>query len=422
MSTNYEINFSEPLKQGFTISAGGRNGPGDANADSSLRLYGRNALDWGEAVNEDLLRLVENFASASPPGNAITGQLWAEWSLYYKDTTAVDVGSVSFGWWRWNIQTGVWEELKRDNNSGTTASEGIPRANTTFVDNQPQPNPQQQESVGTYYVDSVTGVLRGYYSLGKYENPGWLLRSYITGAGSPPSTLKPPVTIRIFDEAAGGVWATPSTTATSAVEPIPSYTGMFWYNPVSGVLKVRTSAAAAGTLDDKWHDVLGPSNGSTSTVSRGNVDMDNNRITSLADPTAPTDAVNVQYLNNVVQSGYLPITGGTITGNLIVNGSTTAKGGVDLDSTGGVTNMVDRSTFATYGQFEAVPRKYIEEYTTDAIAAAFASAPAANVNPAGTYKAGDIWVDAGRIYIAIGSGSGPAPGGNWRQVFPAVYS
>lgn len=400
MSTNYEINFSEPLKQGFTISAGGRNGPGDANADSSLRLYGRNALDWGEAVNEDLLRLVENFASASPPGNAITGQLWAEWSLYYKDITAVDVGSVSFGWWRWNVTTAAWEALPRDANIGTDPADGIPKVEPVQI------------SEGSYWVDGAT--LRGGYSLGKYEPIAWVSRSYVSGSGNPPASLKPPVTIRIFDEAAGGVWATPSTTATSTTEPNPAYVGMFWYNPDTGVLKLRTSTAV-------WHDVLGPSL-TTAPVSAGPVDMGGNQIKNLADPTAAQDAVNVQYLGTTLQSGYLPLSGGTITGNMVINGSTTARGGVDLDSTGGVENIVDRLTFAAYGGFEAVPKHYIEEYTTAAIASAFAAAPSANVNPAGTYKAGDIWVDSGRIYIAIGAGTGGAPGGNWRQVFPAVYS
>lgn len=410
MSTNYEINFSEPLKQGFTISAGGRNGPGDANADSSLRLYGRNALDWGEAVNEDLLRLVENFASASPPGNAITGQLWAEWSLYYKDTTAVDVGSVSFGWWRWNVTTAAWEALPRDANIGTDPADGIPKVEPVQI------------SEGSYWVDGAT--LRGGYSLGKYEPIAWVSRSYVSGSGNPPASLKPPVTIRIFDEAAGGVWATPSTTATSTTEPNPAYVGMFWYNPDTGVLKLRTSTAA-------WHDVLGPSL-TTAPVSAGPVDMGGNQIKNLADPTDDQDAVTRNYFLTTVDAGFLPLAGGTITGNLNVNGTLAAGGGIDMVGTGGIDNIIDRGSFGAYGQWEAVPKQHVESEIGAIVTTALANSNAAVVytdtNPGTSYKAGDIYIRGGRIFIAAGPGAGAPelppslPGGAWRQVYPAVYA
>jgi len=45
MST-YDITLSDPLKSGFLIQPGGFNGPGGAQSNSSLRLYGRGALEW----------------------------------------------------------------------------------------------------------------------------------------------------------------------------------------------------------------------------------------------------------------------------------------------------------------------------------------------------------------------------------------
>ena len=55
------------------------NGPGLAQTNSSLFLIGRNYTNYGELVNENFVRLLENFANANPPGlssSLLTGQLW----------------------------------------------------------------------------------------------------------------------------------------------------------------------------------------------------------------------------------------------------------------------------------------------------------------------------------------------------------
>lgn len=41
-----------------------------------LTLIGRNYVGFGEAFNENLIRLLENFAATAAPGTPITGQLW----------------------------------------------------------------------------------------------------------------------------------------------------------------------------------------------------------------------------------------------------------------------------------------------------------------------------------------------------------
>jgi hypothetical protein len=50
---------------------------GTIDVDStSLTLIGKNAVNFGEAINENFVKLLENFASVSSPNNALTGQLW----------------------------------------------------------------------------------------------------------------------------------------------------------------------------------------------------------------------------------------------------------------------------------------------------------------------------------------------------------
>jgi len=44
--------------------------------NSSLTLVGKNVTNFGEILNENLVRLLENFSSSSSPENPIKGQLW----------------------------------------------------------------------------------------------------------------------------------------------------------------------------------------------------------------------------------------------------------------------------------------------------------------------------------------------------------
>lgn len=51
----------------------------DGTLDTSttaLTLIGRNSTSFGESVNENFVKLLENFASTTPPENAIKGQIW----------------------------------------------------------------------------------------------------------------------------------------------------------------------------------------------------------------------------------------------------------------------------------------------------------------------------------------------------------
>ena len=46
------------------------------NSVTDLTLIGKNYKGFGEWLNENFVRLLENFASTSQPANPLTGQLW----------------------------------------------------------------------------------------------------------------------------------------------------------------------------------------------------------------------------------------------------------------------------------------------------------------------------------------------------------
>ena len=50
--------------------------PIDINMDTSLRLPGRGTLNYGDAVLENMVHLMEHFSSDTSPENPIVGQLW----------------------------------------------------------------------------------------------------------------------------------------------------------------------------------------------------------------------------------------------------------------------------------------------------------------------------------------------------------
>ena len=52
---------------------------GTLNVETSLKLVGRDYFGYGEAIAQDLVDLLENFASADStdgPSNPTTGQIW----------------------------------------------------------------------------------------------------------------------------------------------------------------------------------------------------------------------------------------------------------------------------------------------------------------------------------------------------------
>lgn len=302
--SSYTIDYSEPLKTGFTILAGGFNGPGGSAAATTLRLYGRGALEWGEAVDEDLVRLTESFASASAPSSAISGQLWNETTLYYRDTTSANVLN---GWYRYTLPTtlagGSWALL-----NGTGVVPGAAPASPTIGQYY-----YGTRTVGTLTPISVTG-LWGWYSLGRYEPAAWVLRSSFTGTGAPVGVV-PPQTLRIRDGnilAGDGQWVTPSSIAAlpTAVPPSAPQIGQLWFVTDTGHLKLWNGLA--------WQDILGPTFSAT-TVASGPVDLGGSKITSLATPTAGTDAANKAYVDSAIIAGgaaYVLKTGDTMTGSL----------------------------------------------------------------------------------------------------------
>lgn len=75
----YEISYSDSLNKG-TITVEDNT----LNEETSIKLPGRYVTSYGQAVAENFLHLLENFANTEPPQRPVEGQLW------YDSTQGVD--------------------------------------------------------------------------------------------------------------------------------------------------------------------------------------------------------------------------------------------------------------------------------------------------------------------------------------------
>lgn len=270
MTTTYTIDFSEPLKTGFVVNPGSYNGPGGNLSSTSLRLYGRGAVEWGEGVNEDLVRLSEHFASATPPPNPITGQMWAETRLYHYDGT---------DYWRWNITLGSWQLL-------------TPQPTTTIP----------AETIGNYYI--AGGTLYGWYLKSPAVTGAWHSRAYSSGVVKPAT---PEVALKVYN-AFASTWTSPQTVAVAPTVSPPSSPspGSLWFDTTVASLKVYDSVSAS------W---LAIATGSTPIT--GTLNLGGNLIINVADGTNPTDALNLR----TGDARYVNVAGDTMTGDLDLGGT-----------------------------------------------------------------------------------------------------
>lgn len=72
----YQINFSDPLNNSPLVVEDGAE-----NNSTSLVFVGRNKTGYAQAISENFLHLLENFASGTAPTNPTSGQLWYDTSI-----------------------------------------------------------------------------------------------------------------------------------------------------------------------------------------------------------------------------------------------------------------------------------------------------------------------------------------------------
>lgn len=260
---NYQIKHFDPLKPPFEVVDYTINGPGTTPSESSVYVHGRGYLDWGENVDENFLRLLENFAGSTAPLNPIEGQIWYRTSLYIHNTTANT-------WFKWNHLAETWVSM--------TPSEII------------ESSTEPARSEGIHWFNDTTGVLSMWSS--SYTAAGlplWVERNY-TQFTANPTTEKPATFVFAWD---GIRWTSISGVITQTSTPTGAQIGQLWYDP---------STQKMYLFDDSITPIWTPlllSNGYSSLL--GDFNAGNNTIKNvLVDDTDPTSAATRAYTDTFV--------------------------------------------------------------------------------------------------------------------------
>ena len=103
----YSVNFTDSInKNPIVIDDNSRN-----TVDTSLTFIGRNEASYGQAIAENFLHVLENFANNTPPNNPIEGQLW-----YDSGTNRLKINDSTAGASNWRPAGGVHVEAVEPQN------------------------------------------------------------------------------------------------------------------------------------------------------------------------------------------------------------------------------------------------------------------------------------------------------------------
>jgi hypothetical protein len=104
MASTYTLNFSDPGKTAhITVT-----GPVRDSTSTSLDLVGPGYINYGTAIAQDFLKLLENFASPNPPLNPIEGQLWYDTSNPDRSVLRINNGETNSA--RWPSANGIYQQ------------------------------------------------------------------------------------------------------------------------------------------------------------------------------------------------------------------------------------------------------------------------------------------------------------------------
>jgi hypothetical protein len=106
MDYQYKLKHSDPTNTSTVIVP--TMPPGINSVDTSLDLVGRGYPNYGQAIAQNFLKLLENFAGPIPPENPIQGQLWYDTSDITKKILRVMDGTATAT--RWPSATGIYQQ------------------------------------------------------------------------------------------------------------------------------------------------------------------------------------------------------------------------------------------------------------------------------------------------------------------------
>lgn len=371
MAAVYQIKRTDGV-QTITIQPGTLNGPGGVLSDTDLLLYGQGTIAWGAGIDQNLLRIIENFAC--PEHSTLAGQPADETDL---GISGAGINNPIVGQQWFNTDTGKITVLTEVSPStfewvsiSSVEAEATPPTNPILGTLWYDPGVPQLKvwdgaaftSVADRYLELAGGTMTGNIAMGSNEVIGLPATPSATGAAS-----KEYVDAEI------------TTLSNQATIDFVNVTG----DTMSGNLEITNNTDPTLTLNSL-------SDANSYVVLQ---DTGENRADFVLD--LPSDDVKLRRLNGGV----------TVINEIVfkathIETTSTANGKIRTPATVGGDNT---STLTTKG--------YVDTEISTAVANSatiYASLASGNV-------AGDIAVTGGKIYIALADS-------DWKQIWPAVYT
>jgi len=332
---------------------------GTIDTTSDLTLVGKNYAGYGEFLNENSIKLLENFANSSAPSSPLAGQLWwdttnslmktytgTSWKTISSSTSSASTptGSVTGDLW-WDTTNG---QLKVYNGTsftliGPSFTSGTGTSGA-IVETVTDSGATDHVVVKLYTNNTLVATVS--------KDSTFTPQSAISGF----STIKPGIQLSTSvsnnkfqgtatdSDALGGIAAanylrSNASDSTSGVLSILNDTGL-----VVGVdsdLTVGVSGSdvsISNTTSDG--DILIKVNDGGVTTTAMTIDGATSRVLLAGSPTESLGAATKAYVDSQVSgAGSLLLTGGTMTGDILVSGT------VDFGSAGNRINEVFATDF-----------------------------------------------------------------------------
>lgn len=353
---------------------------GTIDTTTDLTLIGKNYAGYGEFFNENLVKLLENFANTSAPSSPVAGQMWwdktnnllkvytgSAFKTVSSSTasSSTPTGSVTGDLW-WDTTNG---QLKVYNGSSfTTIGPSFTSGTGTsgaIVATVTDSGASDHVVVQLFTNNTIVAIVS--------KDATFTPQSAISGF----ATIKPGVQLSTAvsnnkfqgtatdSDALGGIAAanylrSNASDSTSGVLSILNDTGLVvgvdsdFTVGVSGSDVSLSNATSDGDILIKVND-----GGVVSTAMT--IDGATNRVLLAGAPTTALGAATKAYVDSTVSgSGALPTSGGTMTGDLLVSGT------VDFGSSGNRIQTVFATTFngtATTAQYADLAENFVPDST-----------------------------------------------------------
>ena len=350
---------------------------GTIDTTTDLILIGKNYAGYGEFLNENTVKLLENFANTSAPSSPLAGQMWWDTTngllKVYNGTTFKTVSSSTSAattpssgvigdlWWdttngQLKVYNGTsWTTIGPAFTSGTGTSGAIVE---TVTDSSATDHVVVKLYVNNTVVSTVSkdtvftpqSAISGFATI----SPGIQVSSTVTGAKFQGTATD--------SDKLGGTLAN----AYMRVDQSDSTTGVFSILNDTGLI-LGVDSDLTISINGSSNPVFTNANSNGSIViapnGTGTVDVSSKRITNLATPTGSTDGANKSYVDSQV--------GGT--GALLANGSVALTGVLSPDANNtrnfGTSSLKFATIYATTFNGTATSAQYAdvaERFTTDA--------------------------------------------------------